>query len=176
MFVLLFMIGLSVVFLVWYYKLTKKESQEQTLRMIRNGKLNPDSMSSASLAKLDPDLLAEACEHARMLEESVLVDEPISEKERKAEFDRQQAELDVGFFTEQIDILYDEYHSIKDDLDILTAKIDIAKDLREVDKLKRYYKQRDKLNKNLFAVSGKIHTAERRLRSAQYKAGIEITC
>ena len=100
----------------------------------------------------------------------------LTEKERKAEFDRQQAAFDVDFLIGQIDILYGEYHEITSDLDILSGKIDIAEDMHEVDKLKRYYKDREKLNKSLLSVSAKIHNTEKKLRSAQFKAGMQVTC
>lgn len=99
-----------------------------------------------------------------------------SEKERKWLFDRQQALLDADFLVGQLDILYQEYHGIIDDLDIVAGRIKIKEAMREVDKLKREYKERDQLNKRLLTVSGRIHNTEKKLRTAQFKAGLEITC
>ena len=97
-------------------------------------------------------------------------------KEKRAEFEVNQAVLDVEFYISRLDDLYTEYHSIQEDLDILGGKIDIAEDMHGVDKLKRLYKQRDKIKKNMQTVLERIHNTEKKLRSAQYKAGIEITC
>ncbi len=101
-------------------------------------------------------------------------DQFVTEKDRKADFDQKQAAVDVEFLTGQLDILNEEYWSIKEDLDILEGKISIAQDMNEVDKLKRHYKERDKLNKNLFTVNNKIHNTEKKLRVAQFKAGQRI--
>ena len=127
---------------------------------------DPTSWKDGSDADAENSPFCDFCETPHVL----------TEKERKAEFDRQQAAFDVEFLIEQIDILYGEYHEITADLDILSGKIDIAEDMHEVDKLKRYYKEREKLNKALMSVSAKIHNTEKKLRSAQFKAGLEITC
>lgn len=99
-----------------------------------------------------------------------------TEKERKKAFDRQQALLDVEYYIGQVDSLYSEYHTINEDLQNLSMEIAVSQAMREVDKTKRHYKDRAKLEKKLRSLDASIHTAEKRLRSAQFKAGIEITC
>lgn len=99
-----------------------------------------------------------------------------SEKEQKAEFNRQQAQLDVDFLIGQLDSMYDEYHDIEEDMKVLAAQIRIGEAMHEVDKLKRHYKEQTRLNKQLRTVANQIHNTEKKLHTAQFKAGLQVCC
>lgn len=99
-----------------------------------------------------------------------------TEKERKEEFMRYQAECEVHHLIRTLDNLIEDYHSTKEDIKILKDKISITKDPREAKKLSSLLRDLEKSKKHLGVVDEKIYATEKKLRAAQFKAGMEITC
>ena len=104
------------------------------------------------------------------------VQETVNEKERKAEFYRQQALLDADFLISQVDDMYREIRDIDEQINAAEEDINGCEARRDYENQKAKIKERDRLMKRRRTLAGQIHGTEKKLRNAQFKAGQRVAC
>lgn len=129
----------------------------------------------------DEDVVFCEEEEADSLEEMVAADDEqieeevvLTEKERKAEFDKQQAALRIPFLIQKIDNLYSDYNVIAETIEEVNQELKAAIGSKHLDKEKRLKSNLAMLNKRERTLSEQIYKAEEALRLAQFKAGTKI--
>ena len=101
---------------------------------------------------------------------------PQTEKERRTEFYKQQAVLDADFLIEQIDDLYRELRSVEENISGQEQRAADFEAVRKYDSAKKCIAVRDRLLKRRRTLLGQIHGMEKKLRTAQFKAGQKVAC
>ena len=139
-------------------------AQTQQKRDIPPLVLNPD--------QFDPDEFLDTVEEYG----GTPVSAPVSEKDRRAEFNHQQAVLDMDFLVGQIDDLYRELNLVEEDIARADRKARECELVGKYETAKKQIKERDRLMKRRRTLSGQIHGMEKKLRIAQFKAGQKLTC
>lgn len=97
-----------------------------------------------------------------------------AEAARKKQFDKEQAEFDVDFLERRLDSLNVEYWDVKDRIAAFEDSIRFLEMQRNYSKADKERKELARLEKKLRSLDADLHATEKRLRTAQYKAGRKI--
>ena len=130
---------------------------------------NPQPLSYEAYLLDEDDLLDNGEEYADAIETVQMTD-----KERREEFYRQQAELDADFLVGQLDDFYREIRIVDDDIERAERRSESFEQVGKYEAAKKEIKERDRLLKRRRTLEGQIHGTEKKLRVAQFKSGQKI--